>query len=329
VQRRLLFPFLLVLAVACRAPATVSSATPSREEQGAGSPRFDIAYRIAMPDPAAHLYDVRIDIGNVSGDVVRLQMPVWSPGRYARFDFARTVQDLTIAGSTGAPLRYERENGSLWRVYPAGGRSIAIHYRVFANTLSGTFSVLDTAHANWNGASLFMYVVDHKPDPVMLHVDLPAGWHIVNGDARTSDQTDYRFENYDRLIDTPTEVAPALMVDSFNVDGRIYRTMVHHNGPSTSSTRRLLRHGRELHRAAESHRSGPEGSVGAHGVVRGAILGRRATRLRREPQQLLQLLHQGRRPRTLSRSPDSLAQQQRPLARRRLPQSAPIQLGAA
>jgi predicted metalloprotease with PDZ domain len=238
VQRRSLFPFLLVLAVACRAPATVSSATPSREELGAGSPRFDIAYRIAMPDPAAHLYDVRIDIGNVSGDVVRLQMPVWSPGRYARFDFARTVQDLTIAGSTGAPLRYERENGSLWRVYPAGGRSIAIHYRVFANTLSGTFSVLDTAHANWNGASLFMYVVDHKPDPVRLHVDLPAGWHIVNGDARRSDQTDYRFENYDRLIDTPTEVAPALMVDSFNVDGRIYRTMVHHNGPSSSSARR-------------------------------------------------------------------------------------------
>ena len=192
-----------------------------------------------MPDPASHLFDIRIDIGNIDADLVRLQMPVWSPGRYARFDFARTVQDLTISGPSGAALRWERENGSLWRVETAGARSISVHYRVFANTLSGTFSVLDTAHANWNGASVFMYVVDHKPDPVTLLVELPARWHIVNGDARAADQRDYKFENYDRLIDTPTEVATSpLMVDSFTVDGRLYRSMVHHNGATTTPLRR-------------------------------------------------------------------------------------------
>ena len=220
----------IVAAAACRAPATLGGA-PS-------SVPFTIAYRVAMPDPASHFFDVRIDIANIAGNTVRLQMPVWSPGRYARFDFARTVQDLTITGPAGAPLRWERENGSLWRVDAAGARTIAVHYRVYANTLSGTFSVLDTAHANWNGASLLMYVADHKRDPVTLHVDLPAGWHIVNGDARSVDQTNYRFENYDRLIDTPTEVAPALMVDTFTVDNRLYRTMVHHNGPSTPAQRR-------------------------------------------------------------------------------------------
>ncbi|MFL5612822.1 MAG: M61 family metallopeptidase [Gemmatimonadaceae bacterium] len=237
-QRRILSLLVIGSLGACRAPATVSNGSSTREEQRASEPRFEIAYHLAMPDPASHLYDVQIDIGNVTGGDLRLQMPVWSPGRYARFDFARTMQDLTIVGSGGTPLQWVRENGSLWRVHLAGTRSIVVHYRVFANTLSGTFSVLDTAHANWNGASLFMYVVDHKPDPVTLHVTLPAGWHIVNGDARTPDQADYRFENYDRLIDTPTEVALSLMVDSFKVDGRIYRTMVHHNGGSTPAQRR-------------------------------------------------------------------------------------------
>ena len=237
-QRRSLLPFTTALVLACRAPATISSTLPSPATQSGPTARFDIAYRIAMPDPTSHLFDVRIDVGNITGDELRLQMPVWSPGRYARFDFARTIQDLTITGSGGASVSWERENGSLWRVRTAGVRQLVVRYRVFANTLSGTFSVLDTAHANWNGASVFMYVVDHKPDPVSLHVDLPAGWHIVSGDTRTTDQTDYRFENYDRLIDTPTEVAPSLMVDSFNVDGRLYRTMVHHNGPSTAAQRR-------------------------------------------------------------------------------------------
>ena len=232
---------MVIAAVACRAPSTTTSnasTAPQPALSTTAAPHFDIAYRIGIVDPTSHLYDVRMDVGNLSGDTVRLQLPVWSPGRYARFDFARNLEGLTITGPSGAPLRWDRENGSLWRVYPAGTRSMSVHYRVFANTLSGTFSVLDTAHANWNGASLFMYVVDHKQDPVTLHIDRPASWHIVNGDARSPDQTDYRFENYDRLIDTPTEVAPALMVDSFTVTGKLYRTMVHHNGPSTEAERR-------------------------------------------------------------------------------------------
>jgi predicted metalloprotease with PDZ domain len=237
--RRLLLCSAALFGAACRTSSNVAP-TPnvSPELRLASAAAYDIAYRIAMPDPSTHFFDVTVTIGNVTDDAVRLQMPVWSPGRYARFDFARTLQDLTITGPNNTPLQWTRENGSLWRVTLGGAHSMVVHYRIFANTLSGTFSVLDTAHANWNGASLFMYVMDHKPDPVTLHVDLPAGWHIVNGDARANDQTDYRFENYDRLIDTPTEVAPALMVDSFNVDGRLYRTMVHHNGPSTAAQRR-------------------------------------------------------------------------------------------
>jgi predicted metalloprotease with PDZ domain len=91
--------------------------------------------------------------------------------------------------------------------------------------------VLDTAHANWNGASLFMYVEDHKPDPVRLRVTPPAGWRVINGASRDLSQVDFTFPNYDLLIDTPTEVAPNLMVDSLREAGRLYRIVVHHNGP--------------------------------------------------------------------------------------------------
>ena len=42
------------------------------------------------------------------------------------------------------------------------------------------------------------------------------------------------FENYDRLADTPTEVSPSLMLDTLRIDDRIYRAMVHHNGPVTA-----------------------------------------------------------------------------------------------
>src|SRR4051812_36784052 len=176
-----------MLVVACHGGASMVPAvgTPGPGSTQAGP--FDIAYRVTWDDPGTHLYDLQIDLGRVTGDVVKLQMPIWSPGRYAPFYFARNVTGFR-ASAGGAALRWERENGSLWRVYPNGASNVTIQYRVYANTLSGTFSILDSTHANWNGPSLFMSVVDHKPDPVRLHVGVPAGWHIVNGDARAPEQ---------------------------------------------------------------------------------------------------------------------------------------------
>jgi predicted metalloprotease with PDZ domain len=179
-------------------------------------------------------------IGGLTGAPVELQMPVWSPGRYARMDFARNVQQFTVVGSAGSPLRWTKPDGSRWRVTPGASRSIRVSYRVFANApMSGTFSVLDTLHANWNGPSLFMYVDGHKQDPVTLAIDAPEGWTIINGEVTRPGQRLFSFPTYDHLVDTPTEVAPAgtLLLDSFVTDNRYYRIMVHHDGPVDSTTR--------------------------------------------------------------------------------------------
>jgi predicted metalloprotease with PDZ domain len=202
--------------------------------------QYRIEYTVAMPDVASHLYSITLVVQGLSGRPVDLQLPVWSPGRYARMDFAKNVQEFSAAASDGTPLRWERIDGSLWRVSPGTQRSVRVSYRVFADApMSGTFSVLDSLHANWNGASLFMYVVGHKQDPVSLAVEAPEHWTIMNGDVTRPGQREFRFPNYDLLIDTPTEVAPAaaLLLDSFVVDQRKYRVMLHHNGPLPSGAR--------------------------------------------------------------------------------------------
>ena len=216
----------LLVSTAVSPPARPAAPAPLR-----------IAYRIAMPDPASHLYEIAIDVDGAIGATLPLQLPVWSPGRYAKMDFAKNVQEFRVTDAQGTPLAWTKSDGSRWVVTTRGTRAVRIRYRSFDNALSGTFSVLDTAHANWNGASLFMYVEGHKQDPVTLGITPPPGWHIMNGDTRVTDQREYRFENYDRLIDTPTEIAPTLLVDSFYVDGRKYRTMVHHNGAPPANVR--------------------------------------------------------------------------------------------
>jgi len=206
----------------------------------AGAQPTRIEYTIAMPAPASHLYEISLYVSGIGTQPVELQMPVWSPGRYARMDFARNVQDFAASGSDGRALRWDKVNGSRWRVFPGASRSVRVSYRVFANApMSGTFSVLDTLHANWNGPSLFMYVEGRKQEPVTLAVDAPDGWTIINGEVTRPGQRLFHFPNYDVLVDTPTEVAPSgsLLLDSFVADNRLYRVMVHHNGPVSPQTR--------------------------------------------------------------------------------------------
>ncbi|MGH7677854.1 MAG: M61 family metallopeptidase [Gemmatimonadaceae bacterium] len=206
----------------------------------AAAQRYRIEYTIAMPEPASHLYSITMFVSGLTGAPVELQLPVWSPGRYAKMDFAKNVQDFSATASDGKPLRWSKTNGSRWRIALGTARSMRVSYRVFANApMSGTFSALDTLHANWNGPSLFMYVDGHKDDPVSLAVTPPPGWTIVNGDVTRHGQRLFHFPNYDVMADTPTEVAPdgSLLLDSFVVDNRQYRVMVHHNGDVSKATR--------------------------------------------------------------------------------------------
>jgi predicted metalloprotease with PDZ domain len=191
------------------------------------TPLKSITYRLSMSRPTSHLFEVAIAIElpeQLRNKPVQLQMAKWSPGRYAVFDFAKNVQEFRANG------RVTRVDDQTWSVEPAGTNTVNVSYKVFANDLSGTFSQLDERHANYNGASIFMYVVGHKPDPVKLTIQPPAGWKIVNGRMDQPGQTEWQFPNWDVMIDTSTEIAPDWTQDTFEVDGKKYHVVVHSFG---------------------------------------------------------------------------------------------------
>jgi predicted metalloprotease with PDZ domain len=186
-----------------------------------------ISYRLSMSRPTSHLFEVSIAVelpDELRDKPVQFQMAKWSPGRYAVFDFAKNVQEFRANG------RVTRVDGHTWSVEPAGANTLNVSYKVFANDLSGTFSQLDERHANYNGASIFMYVVGHKPDPLRLTIQPPAGWKIVNGRMDQPGQTEWQFPNWDELVDTSTEIAPDWTLDTFEVDGKRYHVVVHSFG---------------------------------------------------------------------------------------------------
>ncbi|HWN09273.1 MAG TPA: PDZ domain-containing protein [Pyrinomonadaceae bacterium] len=240
------FSLVAILLLAwCLAPAG-SNPTLAQDK-----PLRSLTYRLAMSRPVSHLFEVTIEVElpDPLPKSIDFQMAKWSPGRYAIFDFAKNVQEFQALGGICPPdakcklaiVPFSRVDEQTWRVSTTNTNSLTIRYKVFGNDLSGTFSQLDERHANYNGGSVFMYVVNHKPDPVQLVINPPAGWRIINGRMARPDQRTWNFPNWDELVDTSTEIAPNWTVDSFEVSGKKYQVMVHSFGNEGGKRANLVR----------------------------------------------------------------------------------------
>ena len=204
-----------------------------------------------MSHPGSHLFEVSIEVdipAAAKAQSLDFQMPKWSPGRYAVFDFAKNAQEFHAVAGICPPksecdqplLTVTRLDDQTWRV-PMNSTSVTVTYKVFANDLSGTFSQLDSRHANLNGGCVFMYVVNHKQNPVSLSIDAPKSWRVVNGRTESRDKTEFQFPNWDIMIDNPTEIAPDWTEDDFKEDGKTYRVIVHSLGNEGGKRPELVR----------------------------------------------------------------------------------------
>jgi predicted metalloprotease with PDZ domain len=195
---------------------------------GTGAAPLEFQYQLRLLRPTTHLLEVEITASGVTEPTLDFALPAWAPGRYAIYDFAKNVQEFEATDGQDRKLSWSKLDKQTWHVeaQEAGG-TVKVRYRVFANDLTGSFSQFDSSHATLNGASLFMYVVNHKPDPLKLTVTAPAGWKRVSGFSLSTEQRAFPIPNYDRLIDTPMEISPECIVEQFSERGKTIRLAVH------------------------------------------------------------------------------------------------------
>ncbi|MBO0798031.1 MAG: M61 family metallopeptidase, partial [Blastocatellia bacterium] len=217
----------LLITLALLLPASTTSMTAAKP--------LELSYRLAFPQPHTHLYEVTFTIGNVVSPQLDLQMPVWTPGSYLIREFARNVQDFEAKDAGGERLTWQKIDKSTWRVEAGASserpKTIAVSYRVYANELSVRTSHLDSSHAYFNGASIFMYVKDALALPLKLRIDAPEGWRVTTPLGLEPDPETgfYTAPNYDTLVDSPTEVGKHKLLE-FTVRGKTHRIAIWGDG---------------------------------------------------------------------------------------------------
>jgi predicted metalloprotease with PDZ domain len=163
-----------------------------------------VHYRVAMPRPHAHLFEVEATFP-AGPDVLDAVLPVWTPGSYLVREYARQVQDVSATTPDGRDAPVRRVDKRTWRV-DARGQSVTLRYRVYANELTVRTSHLDGSHGYFNGATVFLYTEGTRHLPHHVSVDAPPGWRTFC--ALDSDGDTFHAPDYDVLVDSPFEVGP-------------------------------------------------------------------------------------------------------------------------
>ncbi len=193
------------------------------------APGAQIHYTLRITEPGRHVANITIEAPVNNADTLTFAMPAWSPGRYVIYNFSQNVFDISAHDEYGHSIRPLLIDKQTWQVPCRGKKRITFSYRIFAHTLDGTFSTIDTSGASLNGASLFMYVRGRKHWPVLLDIQAPRPWRIVTGFDNQS--RPYHAPNYDVFIDTPIEMG-RLFTHVFNVLNKPHTLVFHRPLPT-------------------------------------------------------------------------------------------------
>ena len=147
--RRLFAGCWIVLALAGAAAA-----------QGRPAP---LSFTVSTPEPASHLFHVRLRCDGLTGDTVEFRMPAWLFGFYGLFDFAGNVRNFSAVDDDGHPLPSAEERAQ--RLDGAHGWSSQLSPDLRRPRAENPFvanAFLDETRGYITPGALFVYV----PGPV-------------------------------------------------------------------------------------------------------------------------------------------------------------------
>ncbi|HEX5724723.1 MAG TPA: hypothetical protein VFX98_04610 [Longimicrobiaceae bacterium] len=193
-----------------------------------------VAYRLRMPEPHSHLFQVEVRAEGVRGPA-ELVMPSWTPGSYLMREFPRNVQDFRAEDGAGRALAWEKTDKNTWRVAAPADGALVARYAVYANEISVRTSHLDATHGYVNGASVFVYLAGREREPVELEVEKPENWRVTT--ALPGEGSRFRAEHYDHLVDSPLEIGQHTLIE-WQLEGKRHRYAIW--GQGNYDPRRLV-----------------------------------------------------------------------------------------
>lgn len=167
-----------------------------------------ITYKLAMPKPQDHYFQVEMELKDFKEKSIEIKMPVWAPGSYLVREFAKNVNMVYAFDENGKALKVQKKTKNTWSIDKGKAKSVKVNYEVYAFELTVRTSFLDLTHGFVSGSGVFMYVNGHQNRKGTLEVVPFKDFKVVSTGLPKSSvgKFTYEFENYDQLADCPIEI---------------------------------------------------------------------------------------------------------------------------
>jgi predicted metalloprotease with PDZ domain len=194
---------------------------------GAATP---VRYRFTFPEPQHHWMQVEAVFAGIAQPALELRMSRSSPGRYSLHDFAKNVYDVHAFTLDGREIATTRPDPHGWNV--AGfGHSVTVTYRIYGDSLDGTYLAIDTTHAHINMPAAIMWARGLDDRAATVTFEPPSGmpWRVATQLHGAPNPFEFTAPNLQYLMDSPVEFGPG-SIREFSVGPRTFRVALHHTG---------------------------------------------------------------------------------------------------
>ncbi|MDP9077448.1 MAG: PDZ domain-containing protein [Bacteroidota bacterium] len=172
-------------------------------------------------DPAAKIAHISLNLSGKLPDTVVFKMPTWTTGYYQYMNFGKSVSAFGATDESGKSIDFKQTDQNTWKVGVPKNKALKLKYDVTAirNFVGGNY--LDTAHAYFSPAGLFMYQDKNILQPITLTIQQYPGWtRIATGlDIVGQDSTTFQAPDFDVLYDSPILMGKLEKLPGFKVNG--------------------------------------------------------------------------------------------------------------
>ncbi|HEY9846461.1 MAG TPA: hypothetical protein V6D03_09710, partial [Candidatus Caenarcaniphilales bacterium] len=194
-----------------------------------------IHYKVAMPRPETHLFEVELQVQNWELEFLDLKLPVWTPGSYLVREYAKHLQDFSARLPNGQLLTWCKLSKNHWQVKTPDVPDLTIHYRIFANELTVRTNHLDATHAYFNPAALCFSLPGFETREISITIAPPQSqWRVTTPLPAVSGQVNtFQAKDFDTLVDSPFEIGTHPVYE-FEVLGKPHQLAIWGQGNADS-----------------------------------------------------------------------------------------------
>lgn len=178
-------------------------------------------YKIRWENEKSKYLQIEVTFSNVKGNLQRIHLPAWRPGRYEIQNFAKYVRNVTAETADGQKLAIKKTEKDVWQIRTKGQSDFRVKYEFYAEIKNAGGSYVDDGLLFLNPINCCMYIAELQDFPCTLEVDFKSNNDVACGLSFTKSgtKTVFKSASYHDLVDSPVMISTIIQHKTYEVSG--------------------------------------------------------------------------------------------------------------